>query len=113
MLCLLLNINFIVGADIDNNKIGEIKCNSSKAAALGVISVDIYNKTVVKMNTPKGLYLAQYQNATIENDGKLYITLAPASSDRSIHIYNPTSPNGLITSVKLKSYAGASYIGIY
>ena len=91
------------------------KGNSSKAAAWGIIRVDIYNKTVVKMNTPNGLYLSQYQNATIGDDGKLYMALAPVGGDGSVHIFDPTStsPDGFTTGAKLKSYAGASYIGIY
>ena len=91
------------------------KGNSSDAAAWGIVRVDIHNKTVVMMNTPKGLYLSQYQNAAIGNDGKLYMALAPVGADGSVHIFDPenASPDGFTTGAKLKSYAGASYIGIY
>ncbi len=88
--------------------------SSEAAAAWGVIRVDIYNKTAVKMNVPSGLYLNQYQYAKVL-DGKVYMALCPVGGEGNVYIFDSAkaSADGFEVGAKLKTGAGASYIGIF
>lgn len=90
------------------------KGDSSEAAAWFVARVDVYNKTAVKMNTPEGLYLFMYQRAKIV-DGKVYMAICPVGGDGRVYIFDPKNenPDGYKLGAKLKTGAGASYIGIF
>ena len=91
-----------------------VKGNSEKAAAWGIVRLDIYNKTAIKMNTPAGLYLFQHQHAKVIN-GKVYMALCPVGGEGNIYIFDSTKAdaNGFELGAKLKTGAGASYIGIF
>lgn len=90
------------------------KGSSELAAAWGVLRVDIYNKTAIKMNTPSGLYLHQYQYAKVL-DGMVYMALCPVGGEGNIYIFDSSKANadGFEVGAKLKTGAGASYIGVF
>lgn len=90
------------------------KGSSEAAAAWGVIRVDIYNKTVVKMNTPSKLYLNQYQFAKVI-DGKVYMALCPVGGEGNVYIFDSSKAeaDGYVLGASLKTGAGASYIGVF
>ncbi len=90
------------------------KGNSEKAAAWGIVRVDVYNKTAIKMNTPAGLYLFQHQYAKVI-DGKVYMALCPVGGEGNIYIFDSkkADANGFTLGAKLKTGAGASYIGVF
>ena len=88
--------------------------SSESAAAWGVLRVDIYNKTAIKMNTPNNLYLNQYQYAKVV-DGKVYMALCPVGGEGNVYIFDSAvaSADGFTIGATLKTGAGASYIGIF
>ena len=88
--------------------------SSESAAAWGVLRVDIYNKTAIKMNTPNNLYLNQYQYAKVV-DGKVYMALCPVGGEGNVYIFDSAvaSADGFTVGATLKTGAGASYIGIF
>ena len=90
------------------------KGDSEKAAAWFVARIDVYNKTAIKMNTPNGLYLFMYQRAKVV-DGKVYMAICPVGGDGNVYIFDSkkADANGYELGAKLKTGAGASYIGIY
>ena len=90
------------------------KGNSEAAAAWGIVRLDIYNKTAIKMNTPAGLYLFQHQHAKVL-DGKVYMALCPVGGEGNIYIFDSkkADANGFELGAKLKTGAGASYLGIF
>ena len=90
------------------------KGDSEKAAAWGIIRVDIYNKSVIKMNVPDKLYLFQYQYAKVL-DGKVYMALCPVGGEGNVYIFDSSKAdaNGFEVGSKLKTGAGASYIGVF
>ena len=90
------------------------KGDSSKAAAWFVARIDVYNKTAIKMNTPDGLYLFMYQRAKVV-DGKVYMAICPVGGDGYVYIFDPekADADGYKLGAKLKTGAGASYIGIF
>ena len=55
----------------------ELATGTNVVAAWGVARVDIYNKTAVRLNLPENLWLAQYQNGVIGDDGLFYMAIAP------------------------------------
>ncbi len=83
-------------------------------AVWGLARVDLYNKTVVDMNMPDNLWLAQYQNA-VTKDGKFYMAITPTGEDGNIYIFDTTStsPSGYTLGASLKNLAEGTYIGIY
>ena len=91
-----------------------VKGDSEKAAAWFVARIDVYNKTAIKMNIPGGLYLFMYQRAKVV-DGKVYMAICPVGGDGNVYIFDPkkADPNGYELGAKLKTGAGATYIGIY
>lgn len=90
------------------------KGNSEEAAAWGVLRIDIYNKTAIRMNVPEKLYLFQYQYAKVL-DGKVYMALCPVGGTGNIYIFDSTKAdaNGFEIGARLKTGAGASYIGVF
>lgn len=90
------------------------KGDSKEAAAWGVVRVDVYNKTAIKMNVPTGLYLFQHQYAKVIN-GKVYMALCPVGGEGNVYIFDSAKAdaNGFELGAKLKTGAGASYIGIF
>ncbi len=90
--------------------------NSAAASAWGVARVDLYNKTVTKMNVPSGLWLQQYQYSVTGNDGKFYMALAPTSGAGHIYIFNPKSmsADGFELGAELPTLdSDCAYIGIF
>lgn len=79
----------------------------------GVVRVDLYNNTAVKLNLPD-LSLAQYQSAVVDGD-KFYMALTPLGQEGNIYIFdvNSTSPNGFTKGATLQNLAEGNYIGIY
>ena len=90
------------------------KGDSQEAAAWGVLRVDVYNRSAIKMNTPAGLYLFQYQYAKVLN-GKVYMALCPVGGEGNIYIFDARQPHadGFEVGAKLTAGAGASYIGVF
>ncbi|MBR5482103.1 MAG: hypothetical protein IKU85_10495 [Bacteroidaceae bacterium] len=90
------------------------KGNSEEAAAWGILRIDIYNKTAIRMNVPSGLYLNQYQYAKVLN-GKVYMALCPVGREGNVYIFDASKADadGFEIGAKLKTGAGASYIGIF
>lgn len=90
------------------------KGDSKEAAAWGIVRLDIYKKTAVKMNTPAGLYLFQHQYAKVL-DGKVYMALCPMGGKGNVYIFDSTKAdaNGFELGAELEAGAGASYIGIF
>lgn len=90
------------------------KGNSEEAAAWGILRIDIYNKTAIRMNVPNGLYLNQYQYAKVLN-GKVYMALCPVGGEGNVYIFDASKADadGFEIGAKLKTGAGASYIGIF
>lgn len=90
------------------------KGNSEAAAAWGIVRVDVRNKTAIKMNTPEGLYLFQYQYAKVI-DGKVYMALCPVGGKGNVYIFDSSKAdaNGFELGAELTTGAGASYIGIF
>lgn len=90
------------------------KGSSEAAAAWGVVRIDIYNKTVIRMNTPEGLYLNQYQFAKVL-DGKVYMALCPVGGSGNVYIFDSSKADadGFEIGASLSTGAGASYIGIF
>lgn len=88
--------------------------NSEKAAAWGIARVDLYKKTAIRMNTPEGLYLFQYQHAKVLN-GKVYMALCPVGGQGNVYIFDSSKAdaNGFELGARLQTGAGASYIGIF
>ena len=71
-------------------------------------------KSVIKMNVPDKLYLFQYQYAKVL-DGKVYMALCPVGGEGNIYIFDSSKAdaNGFEVGSKLKTGAGASYIGVF
>lgn len=90
------------------------KGDSEAAAAWSVARVDIKNRTAMKMNVPDNLYLYQYQYAKVLN-GKVYMALCPVGGEGNIYIFDSTKEdaNGFEIGAKLRTGAGASYIGVF
>lgn len=90
------------------------KGSSEAAAAWGVVRIDIYNKTLIRMNTPEGLYLNQYQFAKVL-DGKVYMALCPVGGSGNVYIFDSSKADadGFEIGASLSTGAGASYIGIF
>lgn len=80
----------------------------------GVARVDLYNNTVVDLNVPDGLWLAQYQSAVVDGD-KFYMAITPTGLDGNVYIFDTTSssPDGFEVGATLKNLAEGTYIGIY
>ena len=90
------------------------KGDSKEAAAWGIVRLDLYNKTAIKMNTPSGLYLFQHQYAKVI-DGKVYMALCPMGGKGHVYIFDSekADTNGFTLGAELEAGAGASYIGIF
>lgn len=90
------------------------KGDSQEAAAWGIARVDVRNRTAIKMNTPAGLYLFQYQHAKVL-DGKVYMALCPVGGQGNIYIFDSkkADANGFELGARLSTGAGASYIGVF
>lgn len=91
------------------------KGSDKKVAAWGVARVDIYNKTAVKLNLPKNLWLWYYQNGILGRDGKFYMAIAPLGQNGHIYKFDPksTSPDGFEKGATLETGADSFYIGVY
>jgi hypothetical protein len=92
-----------------NSEIGE-----SGDPVWGLARVDLYNKSVVKLNMPENLWLQQYQHSVVK-DGKFYIAIAPLGGEGHIYIFdiNSTDPNAYTKGASLQTGADAYYIGIF
>lgn len=90
------------------------KGDSEAAAAWGIVRLDLYRKTAVRMNTPEKLYLFQYQYAKVR-DGKVYFALCPVGGEGNVYIFDSEKEDagGFEVGAKLQAGAGASYIGIF
>jgi hypothetical protein len=80
----------------------------------GVVRVDLYAKTAVKMNIPLSLWLRQYQWASVI-DGKLYMALTELGGEGNIYIFDPAldDANGFTVGAKLLTGTDAFYLGIF
>lgn len=81
----------------------------------GVARVDIYNKTVTKMELPGNLWLQQYQYGVVY-DGKFIMSLSPIGAEGNIYIFDPksTSPTGYTKGAIIQSTGAENYhIGVY
>ena len=88
----------------------------SDAASWGVARVDLYNKSIVKMNLPEGLWLQQYQYGVIGNDGLFYMAIAPLGQDGNIYMLDPKSedPNGFTVGATILAIDSSSaYLGVF
>ncbi|OYX24684.1 MAG: hypothetical protein B7Z06_08610 [Flavobacteriales bacterium 32-35-8] len=87
---------------------------NSASANWGIVRVDLYNKTAVKMNIPLSLWLRQYQWASVI-DGKVYMALTELGGEGNIYIFDPTSndANGYTVGAKLQTGTDAFYLGIF
>ncbi|WP_111706525.1 hypothetical protein [Lutibacter citreus] len=85
------------------------------ATPWGVARVDLYSKTVVKLNLPNNLWMWYYQSGVLGKDGNFYMTIAPLGEKGNIYMFDPKStlPDGFTKGAELDSGADSFYIGIY
>ena len=86
-----------------------------QATPWGVARVDLYNKTAVKLNMPKNLWMWYYQSGVLGKDGKFHMAIAPLGEKGNIYSFDPksTSPDGYVKGAELDSGADSFYIGVY
>ena len=90
--------------------------NSAAAGAWSVARIDLYNKSVVKLNVPQNLWLQQYQYSITGEDGKFYMALAPVTGEGHIYMFDPTSTSadGFEKGATLPALdSDCTYIGIF
>ncbi len=83
------------------------------SSAWGLVRIDLNSKSLVDLETPKGLWLQQYQTSVVR-DGKFYIALAPVGEQGYIYNFDINSNDSKGTQgAKIKAGADQYYIGIY
>lgn len=67
----------------------------------GLIRIDVYKKTAIKLNVPMS-NLFNYENAVVEND-KLFLAISPNGEDAFVYEFdaNSTSPNGFTKGLQI------------
>ncbi|MFV0540225.1 MAG: hypothetical protein ACK5MZ_03180 [Aestuariibaculum sp.] len=117
----LLNFNaeantgwFYVGNGIGYVPVLNTDEGDSSSSNWHLIRVDIYNKTVVKLNFDFNLWLRMYQWASVI-DGKLFMAITPLGGDGKVYILDPasTSDKGYTAGATLKTGTDSFYLGIF
>lgn len=105
---------FYVGNGIGYIPVLNKDLGNNASSNWGVVRVDLYEKTAVKMNIPLSLWLRQYQWASVI-DGKLYMALTELGGEGNIYIFDPASDdaNGFTVGAKLLTGTDAFYLGIF
>lgn len=105
---------FYVGNGIGYVPVLNTDAGNSASSNWHLVRVDLNNKTAVKLDIPFGMWLRQYQWASVI-EGKLFMALTPLSGEGNIYIFDPasTSPTGYSVGAKLQTGADAFYLGIF
>ena len=89
---------------------------TNTVAAWGVARIDLYNKTAVRLNLPDNLWLAQYQNGVLGEDGLFYMAIAPMGGSGNIYMMDPssTSADGFTVGASIETLDSSSaYLGVF